>query len=146
MKLQINRDLLLSNLNNVSKAVSTKPQMPILTGIKIEAKQKYLNLIASNSDISIQARIDQGDALTIEEEGTVVLPGKYFYDIIRKCESNEVTLTTFEQNTVKLIANQSTFTLNLLDKTIFPYISFDTNNLNMSIDVLNLKQIIRKNC
>ncbi|HHZ11667.1 MAG TPA: DNA polymerase III subunit beta, partial [Acholeplasmataceae bacterium] len=44
MKFTINRDLLLMNLNNVNRALSTKAPMPILTGIKIEAKGNTLYL------------------------------------------------------------------------------------------------------
>ncbi len=144
MKIQINRELLVSNLNNVSKAVSNKPQMPILTGIKLDVKKEYITLTASNSDISIQTKIDVSDSLVVEEAGCVVLPGKYFCDIIRKCDSKFVHITSFEKNSVKIIANQSNFTLNLLDKSIFPYISFDDSQNFVYIDGINLKQIIKK--
>ena len=44
MKFKINRNTFLQNLNNVSKGLSTKPQMPILTGIKIDVKDRYILL------------------------------------------------------------------------------------------------------
>lgn len=144
MKIQIDRELLVSNLNNVSRALSNKPQMPILTGIKFDVKNNFVAMTASNSDISIQTKIEASDNLKIEETGCVVLPGKYFCEIIRKCESKDILITTFEQNSVKILANQSTFTLNLLDKTIFPYISFDDSQSFIYIDGINLKQIIKK--
>ena len=144
MKLQIDRDILQNALNNVSKAISNKPQMPILTGIKLDVKDNYINFTASNSDISIQVKIEKDDKVKIEEVGTVVVPGKYFCEIVRKCDSKELLITTFEQNTVKILANQSTFTLNLLDKTIFPYISFDDSAKYLTLDGLNLKNIIAK--
>ena len=57
MKFKINRSILLQNLNNVSKGLSNKPQMPILSGIKIDVKERYILLTASNLDISIQCKI-----------------------------------------------------------------------------------------
>ena len=39
MNFVINRDLFLSNLNDVSKALSTKPQQPVAAGIKLEVKK-----------------------------------------------------------------------------------------------------------
>lgn len=144
MKIQIERDLLFNALSNVSKAVSNKPQMPILTGIKIDVKSDYITLTASNSDISIQIKLENKDKMLIEEVGTVVVPGKYFCEIVRKCESNKILITTFEQNSVKILANQSTFTLNLLDKSIFPYISFDDSANCLYLDALNVKNIIKK--
>ncbi len=144
MKFQIERELLSNTLNNVSKAISNKPQMPILTGIKLDIKENILTITASNSDISIQAKLEENEKLKIEESGTVVVPGKYFCEIVRKCDSKEILFTTFEQNSVKILANQSTFTLNLLDKAIFPYISFDESAKSIILDGLNLKNIIKK--
>ena len=144
MKFKINRNVFLHNLNNVSKGLSSKPQMPILTGIKIDVKDRYILLTASNFDISIQAKITDTNAFDIEEQGTVVLPGKYLIDILRKTTSNEVMLTSFEENSVKIIADKSNFTLNTMDKEIFPYISFEESVNFLNIDAINVKQIIKK--
>ena len=78
MKFKINRNVFLQNLNNVSKGLSNKPQMPILTGIKIDVRERYILLTSSNFDISIQAKISNTEVFDIEEQGTVVLPGKYY--------------------------------------------------------------------
>ena len=58
MKFTISREVLLYNLNQVSRALSTKPQMPILTGIKIDVRSHIILITASNSEISIQAKIN----------------------------------------------------------------------------------------
>lgn len=144
MKFSINRDVLFTNLNNISKALSTKAPMPVLTGIKIDVKKNYITLTASNSEISIQAKIDDPRNLFIEEVGTIVIPGKYFIEIVRKVEAKTIDIHTFENNMVKILADRSNFTLNLLEKENYPLISFDESNLKISLDALNLKQIIRK--
>ena len=144
MKFKFNRNTFLQNLNNVSKGLSTKPQMPILTGIKIDVKDRYILLTASNFDISIQARISDIEAFDIEEQGSVVLPGKYLIEILRKTSSNEIMLASFEENTVKIIADKSNFTLNTMDKEVFPYISFEESLNFINIDAINVKQIIKK--
>ena len=77
MKFTIERDLLLRSLSSVSKALSTKVQMPILTGIKFEVFKNSINLTASNGEISIQSKINERKYLNIEEEGVFVAPGKY---------------------------------------------------------------------
>ncbi len=45
---------------------------------------------------------------------------------------------------VKILADRSNFTLNVLDKEAFPLISFDDSPVHLALDVLNLKQIIKK--
>ena len=144
MKFKINRNVLLQNLNNVSKGLSNKPQMPILTGIKIDVKERYILLTASNFDISIQAKISDVENFDIEETGTVVLPGKYLLEILRKTVANEVMFASFEENTVKIIADKSNFTLNTMDKEVFPYISFEESVNFINLDAINVKQIIKK--
>lgn len=144
MKFKINRNILLQNLNNVSKGLSSKPQMPILTGIKIDVKDRYILLTASNFDISIQAKIDDTETFDIEEVGTVVLPGKYLLEILRKTVSTDVMFASFESNTVKIIADKSNFTLNTMEKDVFPYISFEESMNFINLDAINVKQIIKK--
>jgi DNA polymerase-3 subunit beta len=144
MKFSINREVLLTNLNHVTKALSTKPQMPILTGIKIDVRSDYITFTASNAEISIQVKLLKDSNLNIEEAGVVVLPGKYLQEIVRKIDSNIIDFVSFEDNMVKILANRSNFTLNVLDKETFPLISFDESDLNVNLDVLNLKQIIKK--
>ncbi|NLD26359.1 MAG: DNA polymerase III subunit beta [Acholeplasmataceae bacterium] len=144
MKFTINRDLLLLNLMNVSRALSTKPQMPILTGIKLEARNNTLFMTASNNEISIQAMIRDKRQLKIEEEGLVVIPGKYFIEIVRKTDSKEIDFSLFEENIVKILADRSNFSLNALEKDNYPIISFNDSETMITMDVGNLKQLIRK--
>jgi len=144
MKFKINRLSLLQNLNHVSKGLSNKPQMPILTGIKLDIKERNILLTASNFDISIQANINDVSTFDIEETGTVVLPGKILLEILRKTEAEEIMFTSFEENTVKIIAGRSNFTINTMEKDVFPYISFEGSSNFINIDALNVKQIIKK--
>ncbi len=144
MKFKINRNILLQNLNNVSKGLSNKPQMPVLTGIKIDVKERYILLTASNFDISIQSKLDETEHFDIEEQGTVVLPGKYLLEILRKTNATEIMFASFEENIVKIIADKSNFTLNTMDKDGFPYISFEESENYLNIDAINIKQMIKK--
>jgi len=144
MNFLVNRDLLWLNLNNINRALSTKPPMPILTGIKIEARNNSLYLTASNNEISIQTIINDKRRLQIEEEGIIVIPGKYFFEIIKKIDAKELEVSTFEDNIVKIIAGRSLFSLNAYDKQNYPMISFNDSDEALTMDVLNLKHLIKK--
>ena len=144
MKFTINRDLLLQNLSAVSKALSTKVQMPILTGIKIEVANNQLLLTASNNEISIQAKINDKRLLRVTEDGTIVAPGKYLIELVKKTDSKDIDFIGYEDNSIKILADKSDFTLKCLDKDNYPLISFDDSKVFITIDAANLKQIIRK--
>lgn len=144
MNFTINRDLLLLNLNSVSKALSTKVQMPVLTGIKFEVFKDKVLITASNNEISIQTLIKDPKLLKVEEEGSFLAPGKYLIDLVRKTESKDIDFIGYEDNSVKILADKSNFTLKCLDIVNYPMISFDDSQTFITLDATNLKQIIRK--
>ena len=85
MNFTINKECLLFNLNNVSKALSNKIQMPGLTGILFNVKKEAIILTASNNEISIQATINEKFSVT--EEGSALISGKILLEIIKKLTS-----------------------------------------------------------
>lgn len=144
MKFTIKRDLLLEALNNVSRGLSSKTPMPVLTGIKIEVSDKDITLITTNREISVRVVLDQVDTLDIAEHGVCVVPGKYFIDIIKKLEGEDVEFTLFDTNTIKIISERTTFTLISLDYTNYPNINFDVNSEPIVINSQKLKTFIRQ--
>ena len=142
MNFTIDRECLLFNLNNVSKALSNKIQMPGLTGILFNVQKSGIVLTASNNEISIQVTIKE--KYTVIEEGSALISGKILLEIIKKLTSQTVDFMTFEENSVKILSGKSVFTLNSLPLESFIQISFDNSNVNFTLDALNLKQIIRK--
>ena len=100
MKFTVNRVELLKKLRDVQLAISNKTTIPILTGLKIEAKNNGLKLTGSNSDISIETKLfveDEKAQLVIEETGAIVLqPARFFADIINRLSDDTFT---FEVNT-----------------------------------------------
>ena len=57
MNLTIDRDVLLENLNTISRGLPQKSPMPILTGIRMEATSNDLFMTSSNIDLSVQVII-----------------------------------------------------------------------------------------
>lgn len=93
MEFTINKTILNNSIANVLKAVSTKTQIPILTGIKIEAFDDQLILTASDTNISIIETI-QDPSLKIRQTGEIVILGQLLASIVRKLPNNEIDLTT----------------------------------------------------
>ena len=78
MHLRISRKTLMDSLNIVSSAVSTTSPLPVLHNIKLTVRDNYLQLTASDSDISIQNKISYTLCFgTGDEYGTYVSSEKY---------------------------------------------------------------------
>ena len=92
MKFTINKNILLESLINVVRAINPKNIIPILNGIKFELNSYGLNLIASDSDLTIKSFIPASDIKSIDSEGTIIIQSKYIIDIIRKLPGEEVNI------------------------------------------------------
>ena len=82
MKFVVNRELLLATLQNVSRGLSDKKPMPVLTGIKITVEKHRIIFVTTNKEISIQVILEENNDVVIDETGACVVPGKYFLEIV----------------------------------------------------------------
>lgn len=144
MKFIIDRELLLVTLQNVSKGLSQKTPMPVLTGIKIVASENSITFISTNKEIAVKVELEINDKVKLYETGDCVVPGKYFVDIVRKVEGKEVEFTLFEKNSIKIISDKSDFTLIAYDKTNYPVTNFEPVSEPILFDSKELKQIIKQ--
>jgi DNA polymerase-3 subunit beta len=143
MRFKINKDKLLYNLVIAQKALSNKTPNPALTGIKLEVFKDRLQLTTSNGDISIHKTIEES-SLEVEAEGSVLIPGRYFVEIIRKLDGQTVLLSALEDNLLKIEADHSDITLNLLDLEDYPHLMFKESAEVIKINVRVFKSLIRQ--
>lgn len=136
MKLKIKKSILLDALSHVSKAISSKNIIPILSGIKFELFKDKLVLTASDNDITIQTVIESSNDLIIEDTGNIVIKGKYILDIIRKLDEEFINIEIVDDHKIMIFTEKSKFNLNGIDVREYPDISFDFDGefINMSVD------------
>lgn len=125
MKLIIEKNILLENLTNVMRAISTYNIIPILNGVKFELKKEGLFLTASDSDLTIQNFIDKKEIIKIEEIGTIVIQSKYLLDIIRKLPNGDINIEVVDGLKIIISAEKTVFNLNCLNTEDYPEIKFE---------------------
>ncbi len=125
MKLKIKKEILLESLNKVSKAISTKNLIPILSGIKFELNNNGLTLTASDNDITIQTFIPTNEDMTIEKEGSIIIQGKYILDIVRKLPDEFINIEVIDELKIIIYTENSEFNLNGINKNEYPNISLE---------------------
>jgi len=143
MNFQINKDTLLNNLITAQKALSNKTPNPALQGIKLEVFSDHLVITTSNSDIAIKLVV-KDPSLNVKSEGSVLIPGKYFIEIIRKLDGLKVTLSQVADNMLRIEADRSDITLNMMDIEDYPELEFSEKIKSIKINVRTLKTIIRQ--
>lgn len=145
MQFRIDREKLQSILQVVSKGLSVKTPMPILTGIHLLATENELIFTTTNKEISIRSILENNsDYLTIYETGECVVPGKYFLEIVKKAEGLIIDFSLYEGNTIKIVSERSDFTLTTYDKNNFPETSFELEGNEIELTNKDLKQVIKQ--
>jgi DNA polymerase-3 subunit beta len=120
MKFTINRNLFLDNLNNVMRAISAHTTIPILAGIKLDLYDESLVLTGSNTDISIQIAIPVNEDLTVDSTGSIVLPARFFSEIVKKLPGKDFSFEVGTSFQTKIKSENSDFTINGLDANNYP--------------------------
>ena len=146
MKLTIKKDILLEGLNKVSKAISTKNLIPVLSGIKFELKKNKLTLTASDNDITIQTVINslKDDDFKVEKEGSIIVQGKYMLDIVRKLPDKYINIEVIDELKVLIYTENSEFNLNGINEEEYPNINLEESKKKIVINNKVFKEIVNQ--
>ena len=144
MKLVIKKNILLENLVNTSKAISSKNLIPILTGIKFELKEEGLYLSASDSDISIRTFIAKEDITEIVSTGAVVISGKYIVEIIKKLPDKDITIEVLDGYNTIIQTDGSEFNLNGIDPNEFPNLDLEETKNPIILNPVVFRNIVNQ--
>ena len=77
MQIKVTQSNLESILNTLIRIISTKPQLPILSCLLLEAKDNQISLFATDLNIGIKTDL-YGEVI---KEGKVAIPAKIFLEI-----------------------------------------------------------------
>ncbi|MEL3971702.1 DNA polymerase III subunit beta [Rossellomorea oryzaecorticis] len=141
MEFKINNDYFNKAISEVSKAVSSRTTLPILTGIKITADTEGLTLIGSNSDIVIERNLpsssDGENMLEVFKKGSVVISAKYLSEITKKLPG-DIYLKANENQSVVIQSDEIVTKLNGLNAEEYPSLPevHLSNNYKMNSDDL----------
>ena len=145
MKLTIKKDILLEALNKVSKAISTKNLIPVLAGIKFELTKKKLTLTASDNDITIQTFINcDNDNVKVEEEGNIIIQGKYILDIVRKLPDEYINIEVIDELKILIYTQNSEFNLNGISESEYPSINLEESKKKIDVKSNVFKELVNQ--
>jgi DNA polymerase-3 subunit beta len=117
LRITVSKDDLVGALGVVSRAVSTRTSVQILSGILLEAQGGELRLAATDMELSLRANV----TAQLDGDGAIVLPGKTFADIARLLPSDEVTIEhKATESVVHVTAGTASYTLHTYNPEVFP--------------------------
>lgn len=142
MKFIIEKNVLLENLTNVMRAISSRNIIPILNGVKFELDKSGLAITASDSDLIIQSFIPEKSIKKIEKTGTTIIQSKYLLDIIRKLPTGDINLEVIDGFKIIISTTNTVFNLNCLNDADYPKIKFEELENPLIIESSKFKRLI----
>ncbi len=140
MKITATKENLLFGVSTVQKAVNAKNTLPILTCIKLETQGEKLSFTATDLEIGIQCDVP----VEILEEGTVVIPARYFTEIVRKLPDSVITLELINDNELLIQYDHSQLNLKTMPADEFPKLPEVEGEYKLAIQALKIKQMIKQ--
>jgi DNA polymerase-3 subunit beta len=116
MRISIARGELLDALSVVSRGLSSRTTLPILSGIHISTRGSDVIFQATDLEVSIRTSCKAN----IEQPGQSVLPGKLLTDVVRSLPEAAVTIDTTTPGTASLNCGQSSFSMKTLSPDDYP--------------------------
>ncbi|QWU45349.1 DNA polymerase III subunit beta [Bacillus sp. NP247] len=147
MEFIVNHKHFTQALSEVSKAISAKTLIPILSGIKITADQYGITLIASNSNIFIEKFIPSSSEdvqiVTILKAGSIVVPAKYFIEIIKKMP-NEILIKSMNEQLITIQSDEIILNLNGFSSNEFPNVPFIDEYSEIKVETEQLIEVFKQ--
>ena len=144
MKLKIEQKKLLENLNYVIRGVSSKNLIPILNCIKFELTNEGLTLLSTDNDIAIKTFIPATDIDLIEEQGEVVVSGRYIYEIVRKLPNVTINIEEITSDILDISTDNTSFKLNCNLVSDFPDIDLSLSDNPIILEQKTFKNIVNQ--
>lgn len=143
MNFTIDREVLLENLNVISRGLPSKSPMPILTGIKLDVTNTDLYMTSSNTDISVETFVSDA-SLKVIKPGKTVVPGRFFIDIVRKINSKQINLCLIDDKILEIKADRGEYKLHIMDPLDYPNIDFVSLENPLSLPAEQVKNLIKQ--
>jgi DNA polymerase III subunit beta len=117
MKIEVSRDELVAKLGIVSRAVSTRGTVQVLSGILLSADGGTITVAATDMELSLRTTLDA----QVEGEGAVVIPGKPLVELARLLPESDVTIEyRSEEGTVQIVSGSYNSRLHVFNAEDFP--------------------------
>ena len=140
MKLVCKKSDLITGINIVMKAVSSKTTMSILECILIDATEGVIKFTANDMELGIETKVE-GEII---EAGSIAIDAKIFSEIVRKLPDNDVTIETDGNLTTTITCEKAKFSISGQSGEEFSYLPYVERDNHIVVSQFTLKEVIRQ--
>ncbi|HSX14176.1 MAG TPA: DNA polymerase III subunit beta [Chlamydiales bacterium] len=138
MKVVIVKTELVNIIGKIQSIVPSKPSSPILAHVLLEAIDGHL--VVSATDLSVTIRCSTH--ATIVEEGSIALPAKRFFQLVRELTAPQIKISTLANDCAEITTGTSVFKIHGMNKAEFPHPPDLAGSAGFSIPNIVLKEML----
>ncbi len=138
MKLVISRLDLLNLITKIQAVIPSKPALPVLNNVLLEAIDDQLILSATDLTVSMRAYTNA----KVEEQGSIALPAKKFFQLVREITTPQVEIQTTTSEIALINAGTSHFKMSGMNKSEFPTLPDFEGGISLMLDNSLLKEML----
>lgn len=140
MKFKVNKKDFNGAIQNIIGVVPLKTTIPILGNILLDLQGNDLTLTGTDLEVSISTRI----TVTGEKDGSVAIPAKVLFEIVRELPDIPVELECNEEFKITLTTEKGFYKLSGDSKEDFPKVSVEDTQGSFTIDADRFNSMIVK--
>ncbi len=141
MKVTVLQENLARGLGIVSRAVSPRSTLPVLSNILIATDEGRLRLSATNLELGITCWI----AARVDEEGSTTVPARTFSDLVNTLPGDQVQLTLdLKTQNLHLKGGTSNNDIKCIDAQEFPPLPTPEMDSAVQLNVADFKEMIHQ--
>jgi len=141
MKVTVLQESLARGLSIVSRAVSPRSTLPVLSNVLVATDEGRLRLSATNLELGITCWI----GAKIEEEGSTTVPARTFADLVGTLPIEQVSLALNTSNqTLNVRCGSSNTDIKCIDAQEFPPLPVPDMEGAIQLNVADFKEMIQQ--
>jgi len=130
MKFEIQTDQFARALTLVSKAISTRATLPVLSGVLLDLEDNILTLIGSNTEIAVRVR-----ALVVgESEGAFLVPARLLTDFVLNVSGQTLLVESLETS-LRITSGKTRSDFAGLSVEEYPELVFESSQVKYQLPV-----------
>jgi DNA polymerase-3 subunit beta len=139
MELVVKKNDLLRELQLFQGIVERKNTIPILANVLMDARGNDIRMLATDLEVGLRSRCDA----TVEKEGTLTLPAKKLYEIVKALPDTDVRIAE-DKNGVRVAADRFDSRMQTLPKEDFPAVPESTGATSASLPRAAVREMVAK--
>jgi len=137
MKIRVDKQEFLNNINTISSIVPAKPIVTIISNIMIEAKKDMLFFSSTDFEITMHSEMPA----SVIEDGVIVINAKTIVELVRKLPEGELSIS-LSNDEVSIKSKSGIYKMPVIKKDDYIEISRIEKNKMFNVDSLPIKAAV----